>query len=91
MLGWIYVDKRTLELKYGNRTQSREHHVGPWDWTEDEVGLTIENLERFVVVEEAPGEWAVYYDRKNNSLRHLVPDRRVIQISLERNLLEEKE
>jgi len=36
MLNWIYVDERTLELKYGNRTRSREHHVGPWDWTKVE-------------------------------------------------------
>ncbi len=33
VLNWIYVDKDTLELKYGNRTQSREHLVGPWGWT----------------------------------------------------------
>jgi len=90
MLNWIYVDKNTFELKYGNRTQSREHHVGPWDWTEDEAGLTIEDWEGFVAVEEGPGEWAVYYDRKDNRLRGIVPDKRVIQISLERKLLDDK-
>ncbi len=42
LLNWIYVDKNSLELKYGNRTQSREHHVGPCDWTDDESVLTIE-------------------------------------------------
>ena len=90
MLNWIYVDKNTLELKYGNRTQSREHHVGPWDWTEDEVGLTIENWEGFVAVEEDGGEWAVYYDRKDDRLKGLVPRQKVLQISLERTLIEEK-
>ena len=33
MLNWIYVDKTTLEVKYGNRTQSRAHRVGSWGWT----------------------------------------------------------
>ena len=32
------MDKNTLELKYGNRSQSREHHVGDWDWTDPEEG-----------------------------------------------------
>ncbi|KZF22011.1 hypothetical protein L228DRAFT_268511 [Xylona heveae TC161] len=52
MLNWLYADKDTMEIKYGNRTQSREHIVGPWDWTEDEVGLTLEGWEGFVAVEE---------------------------------------
>lgn len=90
MLNWIYVDKDTMELKYGNRTQSREHHVGPWDWTEDEVGLTIEGWEGFVAVEDEAGEWAVYYDRQDNRLKGLVPEKKVLQISLERTLLDEK-
>lgn len=30
VLNWIYVDARTREIRYGNRTQSREHVVGSW-------------------------------------------------------------
>lgn len=30
VLNWIYVDAVTREVKYGNRTQSREHVVGSW-------------------------------------------------------------
>lgn len=30
MLNWIYVDTATRELRYGNRTQSREQVVGSW-------------------------------------------------------------
>ena len=41
MLNWIYVDKHTLELKHGNRTQSRPHRVGSWGYIngvdEDEI------------------------------------------------------
>ena len=68
MLNWIYVDKNTLELKHGNRTQSREHWVGSWKWTngEDEDdstdpdmdpgGLTLGGEEKFVVVEPVQSE-----------------------------------
>src|ERR1700761_6624459 len=52
MLNWIYVDKNTLELKYGNRTQSIQQIVGAWDWTEDEAGVTLDGWEGFCAVEE---------------------------------------
>ena len=91
-MNWIYVDKNTLELKYGNRTQSREHHVGPWDWTDDQSGMMIEDWEGFAAVEEEEGIWAVYYDRKDNGLKGVVdPGKTVAQISLERQLIEEPE
>lgn len=38
MLNWIYIDRHTRELKYGNRTQSRAHIVGPWGWDAGEEG-----------------------------------------------------
>ena len=68
MLNWIYVDKNTLELKHGNRTQSREHWVGSWKWTtsedkedhpdldEEPGGLTLDGEEKFVVVEPVQSE-----------------------------------
>ena len=68
MLNWIYVDKHTLELKHGNRTQSREHWVGSWKWTDSEDednnagpdeepgGLTLGGEEKFVVVEPVQSE-----------------------------------
>ncbi len=54
MLNWIYIDRSTRELKYGNRTQSREHIVGPWGWEAGEEGgaggLTLEGNEGGVLV-----------------------------------------
>lgn len=92
MMNWIYVDKNTMELKYGNRTQSIEHHVGPWDWTDDQCGLTLESWEGFSAVEEEDGVWAVYYDRKDNGLKGVVDSSKTVaQISLERSLIEEPE
>lgn len=39
-----------------------EHIVGPWDWTEDERVITLEESSGFVAVEEEEGEWALYFD-----------------------------
>lgn len=92
MLNWIYVDRNTRELKYGNRTQSIKHIVGPWDWTEDEVGLTLEEWEGFAAVEEEKGEWALYYDIDDDRLANgkKVGGRRVLQCSLERRVFDEE-
>ena len=118
MLNWIYVDKTTLEVKYGNRTQSRAHRVGSWGWTgkesdngeisydrktakkeeveeeeEEPGGLTFEGEEKFVAVEPLGGGdmWELMWDEKDDLLRGLegIKGRKVLQISLERTLVEE--
>lgn len=80
MLGWIYADKETHELKYGNRSQSIEHVAGPWDWTADdgERTVTLERKKGFVAVLEDDGDgdgvgdggaaWRVYFDRDGDEL-----------------------
>ncbi|KAF2090295.1 hypothetical protein K490DRAFT_13727, partial [Saccharata proteae CBS 121410] len=95
MLNWIYAHKETLELTYGNRTQSIEHVVGPWDWTDDEAGVTLEGWEGFVAVEEDEVDglrWALYYDRWDNQLEKgkKVGGKRVLPCSLERRVLPEE-
>jgi hypothetical protein len=93
MLNWIYVDKNTVELKYGNRTGSIEHIVGPWDWTEDESGVTLEGWEGFAAVEEEETpdglKWALYYDQWDDDFGNgrKVGGRNRVQCSLERRLL----
>jgi hypothetical protein len=89
LLNWIYVDKDTMELKYGNKSASVEHHVGPWDWTEDEEGITFDETEAFTAVEDpATRKWQLYYDMDNDGLSRFVPKgRRKFQISLERSLI----
>ncbi|OCL02029.1 hypothetical protein AOQ84DRAFT_305507 [Glonium stellatum] len=96
MLNWIYVDKTTLELKYGNRSASIQHIVGEWDWTEDEAGLTLEGWEGFVTVEEEEQDglrWALYFDRDDDKLgqRKKVQGREVLECSLERRVLSEEQ
>ncbi|KAI9667101.1 MAG: hypothetical protein M1831_001278 [Alyxoria varia] len=82
-MGWIYADKDTMELKYGNRTASVEHIIGPWDWTPDEEGVTLEEKEAFVAVEEETGVWAVYFDRGEDG-GGLPRGKRTLPISVER-------
>lgn len=91
MLNWIYADKNTLELKYGNRTASIQNIVGSWDWTEDEVGMMLEDWEGFVAVEEEDG-WAIYYDIDDDHLDNgkKVGGKTVLQCSLERRIFDEE-
>ncbi|TKA77044.1 hypothetical protein B0A49_02225 [Cryomyces minteri] len=89
MLNWIYVDADTHEARYGNRTASRAHHVGPYDWSDDESALTLEGWEGWVALEERPGEWAVYFDRKDDGLAGLRGGRRTLEIELRRRVLED--
>ncbi|KAB8238400.1 S-adenosylmethionine-dependent methyltransferase [Aspergillus alliaceus] len=94
MLGWIYVDRNTHELKYGNRTVSVEHVVGPWDWTEDETMITLEEFEDFYAVQEEDGDWAVYFDRDGDELESVLEeqdklDNAFAPITLRRRLIEQ--
>ncbi|EXJ90099.1 hypothetical protein A1O3_03168 [Capronia epimyces CBS 606.96] len=88
LLNWIYVDKDTMELKYGNKTASVAHHVGPWDWTEDEEGIVFDGHERFTAVEDPKThKWQIYYDLDDDGLSKHVPNRTKISVSLERTLI----
>ncbi|KAF2815894.1 uncharacterized protein BDZ99DRAFT_484715 [Mytilinidion resinicola] len=93
MLNWLYADKETQEIKYGNRTASIEHLVGDWDWTEDHAGLLLEKWEGFVAVDEGEEgkdglKWALYYDRYDDKLDkgNLVGGQEILEVSLERRV-----
>lgn len=92
MLNWIYVDKHTREVKYGNRTQSRAHIVGSWGWDAGEEGgaggLTLERGEGAVAV-EADGGWEIRWEDEDGNVG--VEGRQKLTISLERKMLEPKE
>lgn len=47
---WVYLDKETKQLSYGNRKDSEENVCGPWDWTEDEQYVTLEGHELWLAV-----------------------------------------
>lgn len=92
-LNWIYADRHTRQLRYAPRVEARNHIVGPWDWTEDEQGLTLEGEECLVAVEEKRGGfgWAVYWDRDDDRLKGvgIAGEKRVLRCSLERRLVRE--
>lgn len=93
-LNWVYAHNKTRELRYGPRAEAKRHTVGPWDWTEDEQGLTLDDEECLVAVEEERGGfgWAVYWDREDDCLKGVGvgKDKRVLRCSLERRLVEGK-
>jgi len=86
MLNWIFVDKDTMELRHGTRTDSLSHIVGHWDWTDDEVNLILEDDEGFVAVEEEDGSWKVYFDEAGDG-SGLPEGRRRKEVCLRRQLL----
>jgi hypothetical protein len=83
-LNWIYADTTTWELKYGNKTASINHIVGPWDWTDGQEALTLEGWEGFVAMEESEGVWVVCYDKDENYLQNIRGDKQVLGCGLER-------
>ena len=93
-LNWLYADNMTRELRYGPRSEAKKHTVGPWDWTDDEQGLTLDGEECLVAVEEERRGygWAVYWDREDDCLKEqgIGKDKRVLRCSLERRLVEEQ-
>jgi hypothetical protein len=86
-LNWIYVNKDTLELTYGNKTQSLPHIFAPWDWTEDMQAATLEGWEGFVALEESEDNWILCYDRDDSQLEGHRGTRRVVECSLRRSML----
>jgi hypothetical protein len=93
MLNWLYADKEDGRVRYGNRTQSVDHVFGPWDWTENEEGLTLEGWEGFVAVEEDDGLWGLYFDRHDDGLKEVegLRGKRKLLCSLDRDLLPDEQ
>ena len=91
-LNWIYVDKDTREVKYGNRTQSRAHVVGSWGWDAGEEGgpggLTLEGEEGAVAVDTEDG-WEVRWEDENGEIN--AKGKKKLSVSLERRLLDSTE
>ncbi|OQV04520.1 hypothetical protein CLAIMM_09383 [Cladophialophora immunda] len=83
ILNWIYVDRDTYEVKYGLRVDAQPHVTGPWNCTRQDRRMTLEGWEGFVVVEEEPGLWALYFDRDDDGLRAKIPQgTRVLEVEL---------
>jgi hypothetical protein len=73
-LNWIYVDRDTCEVKYGDRIASEPHIIGPWDVTKMDRRVMLTGWEGFVAVCYGPGEWALYFDVDDNGLQGVIGD-----------------
>jgi hypothetical protein len=90
-LNWIYVDEGSYEVKYGDKAQSREHIVGPWDCTKRDRRLTLEGWEGFLAVRESAGNWALYFDRDDDDLKDKVsPKKRRVEVELTRKEMKKR-
>ncbi|KAE9966434.1 hypothetical protein BLS_003289 [Venturia inaequalis] len=87
-LNWIYVDADTYEVKYGNRSESQDHIVGPWDCTKLDRRVTMEGWEGFVAVREGPGNWAIYFDRDDDALEGRF--KRSVEVTLSRKEMKKR-
>lgn len=93
LLNWIYIDKDTMEVKYGNKSASITHNIGPWDWSEDEVQIVFDDMDAafinaFYAVERLPGKWQLFFDMKGDQFAGYLPAKMTkIQVELHRNLI----
>lgn len=83
-LNWIYIDNATYEVKYGNKLESEDQLVGPWNCTKVDRRITFDGWEGFLVVDEAPDTWALYFDLEDNGLKGKVIGKRKLEIELSR-------
>lgn len=84
-LHWIYAHKDTGELRHGSRGETAEHIIGPWNWSEDEEWLVLEETPYFYAVQGKDGTWSIYHD-KTKTLKEKLAPLKVIDISLHREL-----
>ncbi|KAJ6183661.1 hypothetical protein N7519_004962 [Penicillium mononematosum] len=95
LLNWIYADTETHELRYGNRSQSVEQMVEPWDWCKDERIISLKGKQNaFIAVEEEEGEWALYYDLDGDELARVLEEQGMLDcpfvpVKLVRKVVEE--
>lgn len=69
-LNWVYVDRTSQEVKYGQRVDAEPHLVGPWDCTAIDRRLTFRDWEGFIAVQESESDdmWALYFDVRDDGL-----------------------
>ncbi|KAK6083848.1 hypothetical protein SCUP515_01544 [Seiridium cupressi] len=84
-LHWIYAHKDTGELRHGPRGETVGHIIGPWNWSENEEWLVLEETPYFFAVEGKDGEWSIYHD-KTKTLKERLAPLKVVDISLHREL-----
>ena len=87
-MNWIFIDRETYQVKFGNRLASEGQLTGPWDCTRQDRRLVFSGWEGFCAVHEG-GLWALYFDVDGDRLKGKlgVGDYVVIDIDLVRREL----
>ncbi|KAI0107129.1 hypothetical protein GGR51DRAFT_155898 [Nemania sp. FL0031] len=73
VMNWIYVDRWSYELKFGNRAWADDNWPIPWDCSRQERRLTFGGWEGFLAVKEG-NFWALYFDIDEDHLKDKVPE-----------------
>ncbi|KAI1439221.1 hypothetical protein GGR50DRAFT_690569 [Xylaria sp. CBS 124048] len=73
VMNWIYVDRWTFELKFGNRAWADDNWAFPWDCTRQDRRLTFGGWEGFLAVKEGDF-WGLYFDIDDDRLKGKVED-----------------
>ncbi|KAH6644978.1 hypothetical protein BKA67DRAFT_495911, partial [Truncatella angustata] len=84
IMNWIYVDRDTLEVKFGARAYAEPNYTGPFDCTQQDRRLTFGGWEGFMAVREGQF-WSLYFDLQQNKLKSKVTEGTVVlEIELSR-------
>ncbi|CAJ2502540.1 Uu.00g099340.m01.CDS01 [Anthostomella pinea] len=73
VMNWIYVDRETYELKFGNRAWAEPNWPGPFDCSRQDRRLTFGSWEGFLAVKEGDF-WALYFDIDHDNLQSKVEE-----------------
>ncbi|KAI1422953.1 hypothetical protein F5Y12DRAFT_571768 [Xylaria sp. FL1777] len=84
IMNWIYVDRWSYELKFGNRTWADDNFPIPWDCSRQDRRLTFGGWEGFLAVKEGDF-WGLYFDVDGDHLKSKIAEGTpVLEIELQR-------
>jgi hypothetical protein len=91
MLNWIFINKDSYRLQYGDRAEAQAQWTGPMRLVggENEWRVAFDGWEGFVAVQEGEECWNLYFDKDDNGLAGKIKDRAVVEIELVRSPIEE--
>ncbi|KAI0538611.1 hypothetical protein GGR58DRAFT_286891 [Xylaria digitata] len=73
IMNWIYVDRWSYELKFGNRSWADDNFPIPWDCSRQDRRLTFGGWEGFLAVKEGDF-WALYFDVDEDHLKSKIAE-----------------
>ncbi|KAL2847427.1 hypothetical protein BJY01DRAFT_246794 [Aspergillus pseudoustus] len=97
---WVFLDSETNEMRWGGRKDTEGHVCGPFDLTDNDAYLTLDDTQRWMAVQLPGGSttaqtvessddsresaWRLYFDRKETEGDDLPAGSQRIRIFLRR-------